>query len=340
MCNSWKWYSPSQVAGWSTNNGQAIELWGNKFLGVSPVSGSTIAELDADKHLDALMQTIKTVKDTKYDVSFYLRSRTSRFNQATETAVVEFNGEKLGDCQAVAKGQWKKCTFSVVGTGGYDVFKVREVDVSGSNDTLGVLLDAFVFRPAPQQPITYPLQFKTRSGSKKNAVSIQNPKSQKCLGFKSTAKDSQLLHLDCKDSDSFLFLFSKCSDGLGYTVKNLQSGLCLASSGSRTGDKIVQRPCNVDDVKQQFILEGSGDKHRLVLKSHRMCFNLYGAKVENDKMVQWPCSGDWNEFFTIDGVDPDNYLVNGGFDDIVLKQNWKFFKSIPGWYVSGWDARG
>jgi hypothetical protein len=133
-------FGATSVPGWKTLHGTTIELWNTGMDGVKAVKGVNFLELDAytDK-LDWLYQDIRTVKNQKYEASFYIRARNVvNYNTEDETAVFSWNGQESSHTAAKA-GVWTKITVIVTGTGGTDRFGLREI--SAANNSLGTLID-------------------------------------------------------------------------------------------------------------------------------------------------------------------------------------------------------
>jgi hypothetical protein len=49
--NSWAHFSPDQIPGWKSLNGERIELWGTPFIGVTAQDGKNLMELDYSNQL-------------------------------------------------------------------------------------------------------------------------------------------------------------------------------------------------------------------------------------------------------------------------------------------------
>jgi hypothetical protein len=135
--------SPFYVSGWKSLHGTSIELWGPGFKGVPAVQGANILELDATNgsNLDYLYQDIWTVKNQKYEASFFMQARVgANFLSEDETAVFSWNGKESSHTAAKA-GVWTKITVIVTGTGGMDRFALRESSAAGANSSHGPLID-------------------------------------------------------------------------------------------------------------------------------------------------------------------------------------------------------
>jgi hypothetical protein len=135
-------FSPTSVPGWKTLHDTTIELWNTGHDGVKAANGVNFLELDADtSKLDYLYQDIRTVKNQKYEASFYIRARVgANFNTEDETAVVSWNGQESSH-RAAKANVWTKITVIVTGTGGTDRFALRESSAVGANNSLGPLID-------------------------------------------------------------------------------------------------------------------------------------------------------------------------------------------------------
>jgi hypothetical protein len=44
--NSWAHFSPEQITGWKSLNGERLELWSTPFIGVTAQDGTNLMELD------------------------------------------------------------------------------------------------------------------------------------------------------------------------------------------------------------------------------------------------------------------------------------------------------
>lgn len=142
--NTWKQVGHRNIAGWSSLNGQPIELWGNGFNGVNAVDGAVFVELDArDAKADAIYQDIQTENGSVYELSFYLRSRSNQFDSTSESVRVIWDGASVVKTthHAEAAKTWTKIVVSVTGSGGMDRLTLREMTTDGGNDGRGVLLD-------------------------------------------------------------------------------------------------------------------------------------------------------------------------------------------------------
>jgi Protein of unknown function (DUF642) len=140
--NSWGQFSPNQIPGWKSLNGEQIELWGTPFIGVTAQDGTNLMELDnnAGKLADHIFQDVQTIKDQMYKATFYIRARGSKPDSPDETAVFSWCGAET-PFTATKVGEWREITIMVKGTGGVDRFAIRESSESGANNGLGPLID-------------------------------------------------------------------------------------------------------------------------------------------------------------------------------------------------------
>ncbi|WP_283404417.1 cadherin domain-containing protein [Roseibium denhamense] len=128
----WSQFADDNSGAW-TSDGK-MEVWDN-FGGVSATEGDQHLELDSEKNVNSISQTVETSVGQVYDLSFDVQART---NDASNTVEVYWNGELVASVDP-EKGTWQTVEFQVVGTGGDDVLEFRET--SEDNNTYGAFID-------------------------------------------------------------------------------------------------------------------------------------------------------------------------------------------------------
>lgn len=129
---AWKQFGDDSSGAW-TSNGK-MEIW-DAYGGVSATEGDQHLELDSERNVNSISQTVETSMGQVYDLSFDARART---NNASNTVEVYWNGELVSEVDPQF-GAWETLEFQVVGTGGNDVLEFRET--SEDNNTYGAFID-------------------------------------------------------------------------------------------------------------------------------------------------------------------------------------------------------
>ena len=128
------------AVGWTSFNGNLIEVRGSGSQGVPAVTGVNFIELDllGTGSLDGIFQDVPTTAGQPYELSFYMRSRTTRITNVSEQVVVEWAGAVVGTYRAPVARQWYQHRVIVTGTGGLNRLLIREVN---NSDGAGPFLD-------------------------------------------------------------------------------------------------------------------------------------------------------------------------------------------------------
>jgi VCBS repeat-containing protein len=128
----WSQFSEDSSGAW-TSNGK-MEVWDN-FGGIKATEGDQHLELDSEKNVNSISQTVETSVGQVYDLSFDVQARR---DDASNTVEVYWNGELVSTVDP-AFGNWETLEVQVVGTGGNDVLEFRET--SEDNNTYGAFID-------------------------------------------------------------------------------------------------------------------------------------------------------------------------------------------------------
>ncbi|MGS4886538.1 cadherin domain-containing protein [Roseibium sp. MB-4] len=128
----WNQFSEDSSGAW-TSNGK-MEVWDN-FGGIKATDGDQHLELDSEKNVNSISQTVETSVGQVYDLSFDVQARR---DDASNTVEVYWNGELVSTVDP-AFGNWETLEVQVVGTGGNDVLEFRET--SEDNNTYGAFID-------------------------------------------------------------------------------------------------------------------------------------------------------------------------------------------------------
>ncbi|EEE44441.1 cadherin domain-containing protein [Roseibium alexandrii] len=128
----WSQFSGDSSGAW-TSNGK-MEVWDN-FGGIKATEGDQHLELDSEKNVNSISQTVETSVGQVYDLSFDVQARR---DDASNTVEVYWNGELVSTVDP-AFGNWETLEVQVVGTGGNDVLEFRET--SEDNNTYGAFID-------------------------------------------------------------------------------------------------------------------------------------------------------------------------------------------------------
>ena len=132
------------AVGWSSLNGNKLEIWASGFSRTNAHSGKHLMELDyrggSRTAVDGIFQDIQTVDGQEYQLTFYMQARRTS-NSAEEAVYVEWNGTIVGPSNGyrAPRGRWTEQTAIVTGTGGLDRLLLRENNNSGNGR--GPLLD-------------------------------------------------------------------------------------------------------------------------------------------------------------------------------------------------------
>ncbi|WP_208995150.1 cadherin domain-containing protein [Roseibium hamelinense] len=129
---TWNQFAEDNSGAWTTNGN--MEIWDN-FNGVSATEGDQHLELDSEKNVNSISQTVETSLGQVYDLSFDVQARR---DDDSNTVEVYWNGELVTSVDP-EKGSWETVELQVVGTGGSDVLEFRET--SEDNDTYGAFID-------------------------------------------------------------------------------------------------------------------------------------------------------------------------------------------------------
>lgn len=129
----------TNVSGWtSILDGDIVsksEVWNGSLDGVSNAVGDTYVELDNDKGVDAISQTIATTAGTSYVLSFDAALRNTGGDDGIE---VYIDGE-LVDVIRPGDATWDTYTVEFTGTG--DDTTIEFSEIASEDDKRGVLLD-------------------------------------------------------------------------------------------------------------------------------------------------------------------------------------------------------
>ncbi|WP_353621132.1 cadherin domain-containing protein [Labrenzia sp. R4_2] len=128
----WNQFSEDSSGAW-TSNGK-MEVWDN-FGGIKATEGDQHLELDSEKNVNSISQTVETSVGQVYDLSFDVQARR---DDASNTVEVYWNGELVSTVDP-AFGNWETLEVQVVGTGGNDVLEFRET--GEDNNTYGAFID-------------------------------------------------------------------------------------------------------------------------------------------------------------------------------------------------------
>lgn len=135
-----------QVPGWTSLNGETIELWSSNVKGIPTSDGDIMMEMDyngGSAALDGIYQDINLVVGKPYELSFDMRARDGDPASEGEKIVVEWNGvptKALGYSASAAK-TWTTHTTTVVGSAGMDRLVFRESSAPGASSGSGPMLD-------------------------------------------------------------------------------------------------------------------------------------------------------------------------------------------------------
>ena len=147
------WGVVDQVEGWTTANGEGIEIQRN--VAGSASDGESKVELDSHDHggealgsNSGMQQDIATEAGRTYQFSFDYSPRPN-VAQASNVIEVYFNGEMIDTIAAEGKGlsntQWERFSYSVVAEGDSSRIEFR---AAGTEDSLGGYLDNVALQAA------------------------------------------------------------------------------------------------------------------------------------------------------------------------------------------------
>ena len=138
---SWNAFASDASGAWQTDT--TMEVWDN-IGGIASSEGEQHLELDsASGATDGISQTISTTNGQVYNMSLDAMERSG--SGGSDTVEIYWNGELVTTVDPGSS--WDSYEFQVVGTGGDDVFELREP--SSENNGYGALIDNVVMEEVP-----------------------------------------------------------------------------------------------------------------------------------------------------------------------------------------------
>ncbi|MEP3220262.1 MAG: hypothetical protein ABJO10_12020, partial [Lentilitoribacter sp.] len=138
---SWNAFASDASGAWQTDT--TMEVWDN-LGGIASSEGEQHLELDSGSGAtDGISQTISTTNGQVYDMSLDAMERSG--TDGSDSVEIYWNGELVTTIDPGTS--WETVDFKVVGTGGDDVFEIREP--SSENSGSGPLIDNITMEEAP-----------------------------------------------------------------------------------------------------------------------------------------------------------------------------------------------
>ncbi len=132
-------WSLGTVNGWTNaGSGGQIERWGAGFQGLTPADGTSFIELDVNSGgvVDYITTTAALATGTTYVLSF---DSAARAEAAGDSFQVVVNGTVVATVTPSSTSQFTTTSVTITGGSGTDTIGFREL--SGENNSYGVLLD-------------------------------------------------------------------------------------------------------------------------------------------------------------------------------------------------------
>jgi large repetitive protein len=134
------------VPGW-TNAVGGVEVWptdnNNTSPAVEPTDGESLIELDANTNagdaVDSISQTVNTVADQSYELSFDFSARPGTALE-TNSLEVYWDGELL-DTIDPTDFTWQTATYTVQDKTGDGTATLTFQEIDAQDDSYGILLD-------------------------------------------------------------------------------------------------------------------------------------------------------------------------------------------------------
>jgi protocadherin Fat 4 len=137
----WSTFTSDSSGAWQTDS--SMEVWDN-LGGIASSDGEQHLEMDSGSGAtDSISQTISTSNGQVYNMSLDAMERSG--SGGSDTVEVYWNGELVTTVDPGSS--WDSYEFQVVGTGGDDVFELRES--SSENNGYGALIDNVTMEEAP-----------------------------------------------------------------------------------------------------------------------------------------------------------------------------------------------
>lgn len=129
------------LPGWTNENGGTIEIWSTPgpVDGVAAPDGLQLLEVDATTTFDGISQTIATLDDQSYTLSFEMAARPNT-SLGTNTLEVYWDGQLI-DTISPADYEWQTYSYQVQDLQDDNSAKLTFKEVSSENDSLGILID-------------------------------------------------------------------------------------------------------------------------------------------------------------------------------------------------------
>ena len=128
------WTRAEELPGWDLKNN--IEIWRSGFQGKEAVLGRYFIEMDSDRKVNELSQTVSTEIGAEYQLSFDHRRRQNK----SEAIEVSINGEKRKETfDSGSTKAWKTQTTTFTADALSTVIALGEPE--GENDSFGGLID-------------------------------------------------------------------------------------------------------------------------------------------------------------------------------------------------------
>ena len=295
----------STIPGWKSENGEPMELWKNGFVGISAPDGEFFIELDANAGFpDSIFQDLNTKANSKYAISFAIRSRSGDVGSESEKVYVQWCGKEVNQngYSAAKAGEWTTINISVIGTGSVCRLTLHESYSDGANNGLGVLLDDVAFAETSNNLIvngsfeenSIPAgQWKHVPASQVNGWSSSTDQPLEIWGKGLLGVDgvdgSNILELDAATGELDV-IYQDVSTQSGQSYK-LSFFLRARTSGAETvtvtwsGDTVGSYTAKAEWTKIEADVTGSGGNDRLIFQESSSENDGLGVLLDNISLV-------------------------------------------------------